>query len=233
MCYWKHQIVPDEASKEDINLSESEKFSCNLATILARDREVVAVNLKILSNNYKVYIAKNSAWSENDRKYIYEIKEYLELDYRLDKLKNDIIYSKNKSHIKSFLEFAKINVVNIDKAGSYVGSLMDITDCILLWPIKDFIPAQYEDFKKACLEDEEVRIECIDQNNGPGQEKWKLPDTFKKEFVSNTLFDLDQIIESGIEHFNSMISSDGESVINILMIDNIEFSDDFNKDNFY
>ncbi|KAF0492441.1 hypothetical protein F8M41_021722 [Gigaspora margarita] len=67
----------DEASEEDVNLSENDKFSCNLTTILARDREVVAVNLQLLTNKCKVYIAKNSDWSNADREYVNKIKEIL------------------------------------------------------------------------------------------------------------------------------------------------------------
>ncbi|CAI2198722.1 1526_t:CDS:2, partial [Funneliformis geosporum] len=38
---------------------------------------------------------------------------------------------------------------------------------------------------------------------------WKLPDAFKKEFMSNTLFDLDQIIEREIEsHISISARSD-------------------------
>src|ERR1051325_3213015 len=40
----------DEASKEEISLLERDQFSCNLVMILARDTEMVAINLKILPN---------------------------------------------------------------------------------------------------------------------------------------------------------------------------------------
>ncbi|RIA79396.1 hypothetical protein C1645_846284 [Glomus cerebriforme] len=68
------KFVVDEASKEEISLSESDQFSHNLATILARDNEVVAVNLKILPNKCRVYISKNGRWLDRDVKYIDEIK---------------------------------------------------------------------------------------------------------------------------------------------------------------
>ncbi|RIB08939.1 hypothetical protein C2G38_309576 [Gigaspora rosea] len=63
--------------EEDVNLSEKDKFSCNLATILARDKEVVAVNLKLLPNKCKVYIAKNTDWIKKDYEYVNKIKEIL------------------------------------------------------------------------------------------------------------------------------------------------------------
>ncbi|GBC32128.2 uncharacterized protein OCT59_012776 [Rhizophagus irregularis] len=68
------KFVIDEASKEEISLSESDHFSRNLATILARDSEVVAVNLKILPNKCRIYISKNSRWLDGDVKYIDKIK---------------------------------------------------------------------------------------------------------------------------------------------------------------
>ena len=68
------KFVTDEASKEEISLSESDIFSRNLATILARDSEVVAVNLKILPSKCRIYISKNGRWPDRDVKYIDEIK---------------------------------------------------------------------------------------------------------------------------------------------------------------
>ncbi|CAG8818751.1 3045_t:CDS:1 [Gigaspora margarita] len=71
------KFIVDETNEEDVNLSENNKFSCNLTTILARDKEVVAVNLKLLPNKCKVYIAKNGAWSKEDYEYVNKIKEIL------------------------------------------------------------------------------------------------------------------------------------------------------------
>ncbi|CAB4423662.1 unnamed protein product [Rhizophagus irregularis] len=45
-------------------------FSCDLATILARDNEVVTVRLVALKNACKIYICKNFAWLEDDVKEI-------------------------------------------------------------------------------------------------------------------------------------------------------------------
>ena len=44
------RFVVDNAKEEDVNLEEYENFSCNLATILARDRKVVAVSFIISIN---------------------------------------------------------------------------------------------------------------------------------------------------------------------------------------
>ncbi|KAF0377836.1 hypothetical protein F8M41_012514 [Gigaspora margarita] len=71
------KFVVDEASEEDVSLSENDKFSCNLTTILARDREVVAANLSLLFNKCKVYIAKNGFWSKDDYDYVNKIKQIL------------------------------------------------------------------------------------------------------------------------------------------------------------
>ncbi|RHZ89759.1 hypothetical protein Glove_11g76 [Diversispora epigaea] len=368
------KFVINKASKEEINISESDKFSCNLATILARDREVVAVNLKMLLNKCKIYISKNDKWLDKDVKYINEIKKLMtnlskdapmtftqaserkdvitlffnvleycsvKLGYRLDKLKRDIKNDKDKPYIKAFLEFAGINVDNLDKmdeydismicceyykknknsltipekflghnkkVGSYAGSVMDIANCArkekyktsfscidlhLLDPIfadqsisswnaiiKRFIPIQkdHEDFKEKYLKNYEIRdrlnhiyggtgtqLDCektnhiylhaelniltniMNQYKGNNEfiavskkccylcesyiefvrsrgykiaisgthkklyHRWKLPETFKKEFVEHTLFNLDLIIESGIEqHTNIIAKSDND-----------------------
>ncbi len=59
--------------------NEEEKFSCNLETILARDREVVAVGLKLFTDKCVVYISKNKKWDrEKDIPYVHKIKEYLQ-----------------------------------------------------------------------------------------------------------------------------------------------------------
>src|SRR5688572_14616640 len=68
------KFVTDEAGKEEISLSESDIFSRNLATTLARESEVVAVNLKILPSKCRIYISKNGKWLDRDVKYIDEIK---------------------------------------------------------------------------------------------------------------------------------------------------------------
>ncbi|RHZ44566.1 hypothetical protein Glove_718g5 [Diversispora epigaea] len=137
-------FVIDEASHEVTDMKENDKFSCNLATILTRDREVVAVRLKISSDSCKVFLSKNSDWLEKDVVYINKIENYLKniskyapvrsidakaltneilaycsvkLEYRFEKLKKDIIggWRKNHDYIVSFMNFASINVDNIDE----------------------------------------------------------------------------------------------------------------------
>ena len=71
------KFAVEEASEENTELSDIDKFVCNLATILARDREVVAVSLRILSKKCKIYIAKNTDWLVEDIKYINKVKEVL------------------------------------------------------------------------------------------------------------------------------------------------------------
>ncbi|CAI2186747.1 19835_t:CDS:1 [Funneliformis geosporum] len=197
------KFVVGEATEENIQLSDLDKFSCNLATILARDKEVVAVNLKTLPNKCKVYIAKNNAWSVEDLAYLNKVKETLinvsndapmtfkqaldrndvkdlygtimkycskKLESRLKKLRNDIVNEEGKiddEYIQSFLDYAKNKKINADdiyndkkksaisrvcseyyhtaksdptfpkkflghikKVGSYIGSLMNITNCV-------------------------------------------------------------------------------------------------------
>jgi hypothetical protein len=69
--------VVSKESGTDIKLTKLDKFSCNLATILTRDNEVVAVYLKLLSNKCKIYIAKNGIWTNEDVEYIRKILEHL------------------------------------------------------------------------------------------------------------------------------------------------------------
>ncbi|PKY37556.1 hypothetical protein RhiirA4_450422 [Rhizophagus irregularis] len=82
----------DEKSEKEIDLPEEDKFSYNLATILARDREVVAVNLRVLSNGYShhEYVTYDR---EDMRNLTLTIKKYCseKLRYILAKLRNDII----------------------------------------------------------------------------------------------------------------------------------------------
>jgi hypothetical protein len=71
------RFVIDNAKEESVNLKEYENFPCNLATILARDREVVAVRLIHHVNKCDVYLAKNSPWTSTDVEYIDEIEQYV------------------------------------------------------------------------------------------------------------------------------------------------------------
>ncbi|PKK80105.1 hypothetical protein RhiirC2_768418 [Rhizophagus irregularis] len=54
-------------------MAEENEFSA----ILARDREVVAVNLRVLSDGCEISIAKNSFWPDKDREHVEKIKETL------------------------------------------------------------------------------------------------------------------------------------------------------------
>src|SRR5436190_23122370 len=69
-------IVSKEREEEERNLEVDERFSFNIATILARDQEVVAVRMKLFTDKCIVYISKNESWNKNDVEYINKIKEY-------------------------------------------------------------------------------------------------------------------------------------------------------------
>src|SRR5688572_20918704 len=71
------KFVADEASRNGTGLQMIERFSCNLATILARDKEVVAVMLTSSINSCTVYISKNGDWSKKDDEYIRNIERHL------------------------------------------------------------------------------------------------------------------------------------------------------------
>jgi hypothetical protein len=60
-----------------LKLTNNEKFSHNLAIILARKGEVVAVNLTTYPNNCIICISKNSRWLEADYEYINKIQEFM------------------------------------------------------------------------------------------------------------------------------------------------------------
>ncbi|CAI2175206.1 8893_t:CDS:2 [Funneliformis geosporum] len=139
-------FVVSEASKEDTTLNVQERFSYNLATILAREKEVVAVRLKVLPGRCEIYLAKNFAWSKSDSNYIAEIENYLKemsksapkilsntenaftravssycfakLETRLDKLKSDI--KNDNGHVKSFRDFFSTKVDDADKDNMYI-----------------------------------------------------------------------------------------------------------------
>ncbi|GES86033.1 hypothetical protein GLOIN_2v1762039 [Rhizophagus clarus] len=157
-------FVTDKEIEEEISLSERDKFSCNLATILARDREVVAVNKNFTKQVIKEFVtnlskdAPMSFVQASKRKEMavlyFNIMEYcsVKLRSRLDKLKRDIKYNKDESYIKSFLEFAVINVDKLDeideylgllREGSYAGAVLDIANC-------------------ACKEKYKTSFSCID-----------------------------------------------------------------------
>ncbi|RIA92656.1 hypothetical protein C1645_820392 [Glomus cerebriforme] len=68
-------------SKEHIaksikQVKELEKNCIVKTTILARDKEVVAVRLEVLPDICKIYLSKNFAWTENDIKYIDKIANF-------------------------------------------------------------------------------------------------------------------------------------------------------------
>ncbi|RGB39147.1 hypothetical protein C1646_754810 [Rhizophagus diaphanus] len=70
-------FVVSEVSNEVADLNIHDKLSCYLATILARDKEVVAVWLRILKDSNEIYLSKNFNWFSEDEKYIDDITKYL------------------------------------------------------------------------------------------------------------------------------------------------------------
>src|ERR1051325_5442703 len=63
-------FVVEEASKEVTTLKDYERFSCYLATILARKKQVVAVWLRVFSGRCEIHLSKNFTWESKDVKYI-------------------------------------------------------------------------------------------------------------------------------------------------------------------
>ncbi|GES97025.1 hypothetical protein GLOIN_2v1474532 [Rhizophagus clarus] len=146
-------FVVDEASKKVPGLKEYEKFSCYLATILAREKQVVVVWLRILLDSCEIHLSKNFAWLDYDLKYIDKIMKYLKdisnnapaklsnvenaftetvmlycsakLESRLKKLKDYIKNNSNNEHVKSFKDFFLTNINYTDSMTmiSYVCNL--------------------------------------------------------------------------------------------------------------
>ncbi|PKB95836.1 hypothetical protein RhiirA5_435937 [Rhizophagus irregularis] len=130
-------FVVGEARDEVADLKIHDRFSCYLATILARDKEVIAVWLNILKDNSEIYLSKNFDWLNKDVKYIDDITNYLKVisknapmksadtekafiwavmtycntkfEFRWDKLKNDIKNGDNE-HVKSLKDYISANL---------------------------------------------------------------------------------------------------------------------------
>ncbi|RIA89273.1 hypothetical protein C1645_738771 [Glomus cerebriforme] len=133
--------IASKARNEVVDKKTTYKFSCNLATILVRDREVVVVRLKI-SDLCKVYISKNGPWLDKDVVYINKIEKYLrniskdspnesiansdalaseiriycsnKLESRFKKLKKDLTCNPDNEYIKSFIEYASAEYKEFD-----------------------------------------------------------------------------------------------------------------------
>ncbi|RGB26033.1 hypothetical protein C1646_770943 [Rhizophagus diaphanus] len=105
-------------SKVTNKLSDYNRFSCNLATIFARDKKVVAVRLKTSSDNL------NSSDSYN--KYnIKSFKEYISANCvdETDLYKMISIYYKYYSKVKDDSCVSKKFLGYVKKMGSYVLSI--------------------------------------------------------------------------------------------------------------
>ncbi|CAB4417106.1 unnamed protein product [Rhizophagus irregularis] len=135
-------FVVGKANKELPTLIDREIFSCYLATILARDKEVFAVWLRILQGRCEIYLSKNSDWLDKDNKYIENITKYLKdisknapvtsednerdfleavtiycstkLKSRLKKLEDDIKFYGDNEHVKSFSDFLSAMIGNAE-----------------------------------------------------------------------------------------------------------------------
>jgi hypothetical protein len=133
-------FVVEEASKEVTTLK---RFSCYLATILARKKEVVAVWLRVLSDRCEIYLSRNFAWDSEDVKYIDKIMMYLKdisknapahsginegafteavtvycsakLKSRCEKLRDYIKKNGGSEHVRSFKDFYLANTSHADR----------------------------------------------------------------------------------------------------------------------
>ena len=58
------RFIISKADKSKIQLTETDKISCCLVTILAKNTKVVAVHIKSFNNCCEIYIFKNNIWLE-------------------------------------------------------------------------------------------------------------------------------------------------------------------------
>ncbi|PKY37854.1 hypothetical protein RhiirA4_450773 [Rhizophagus irregularis] len=101
-------------NKEFTFLNIYEMFSCYLAIILARDKEVVAVWLKILQGRCEIYLSKNSDWLNKDIRYIDNITKYLK---NISKnAPDDIELYGDNEYIKSFSDFLSVRIAIVGNA---------------------------------------------------------------------------------------------------------------------
>ncbi|RIA84644.1 hypothetical protein C1645_858837 [Glomus cerebriforme] len=133
-------FVVEEASKEVPTLKDYERFSCYLATILARKKQVVAVWLRILSDRCEIHLSKNFTWKNKDVKYIDKIMMHLKdisknapahsdinegafteavtvycsakLESRYEKLRDYIKKNGGSEHVRSFKDFFSANTAD-------------------------------------------------------------------------------------------------------------------------
>ncbi|PKK65501.1 hypothetical protein RhiirC2_853550 [Rhizophagus irregularis] len=104
-----------------------DKLSYNLAIILVKDKVVIAVNLRVLSNRCEISIAKDGVWLDEDHapmtfKQAHSREDMIDLSStilnycskiirnRSDKLRKSITENKDENYIKFFLEFVKTRI---------------------------------------------------------------------------------------------------------------------------
>ncbi|RGB34608.1 hypothetical protein C1646_760400 [Rhizophagus diaphanus] len=95
------------------------KLSCNLATILARDKDIVAVRLKI-SDGCIAYISKSGPCLDEEVVYINKIREYL---------RNILHGSPKKSKANSDSLAIEILSYYYNKLGSRINKLKNDLTC--------------------------------------------------------------------------------------------------------
>ncbi|RIA94846.1 hypothetical protein C1645_817432 [Glomus cerebriforme] len=101
--------VVSEVRDEVIDKKAPYKFSCNLTTILAQDKEVIAVRLKISEDSPRKLKANSDALA-------IEILSYYsnKLGSRINKLKKDLTRNPDDKYIKSFIGYASANLKEFD-----------------------------------------------------------------------------------------------------------------------
>ncbi|RGB25449.1 hypothetical protein C1646_771687 [Rhizophagus diaphanus] len=145
----KHEIEKDSYTSNEVTaLKVHDRFSCYLATILARDKEVVAVWFRILQGHCEIYfdwLDKDVEYIDNITKYLKNISKnaptiskdaesdffgavvsycYTKLKFRSDKLENYIKNNVNSKHTKSYRDFFSAQVDDTDKTNLIMISIV-------------------------------------------------------------------------------------------------------------
>ncbi|CAG8552351.1 9344_t:CDS:2 [Diversispora eburnea] len=121
-----------------VDKSDDEKFSHNLVAILARDREVVAKYLRIISE-YEPMLWMDAFKRDDTKDLIFEVVAYCSAKFNsiFGKLKKDLKEGKDEQYVKSFIKYVSNHAIDINKKNIIQRFIPD--------------PKDYDDFKNTCF----------------------------------------------------------------------------------
>ncbi|PKC12950.1 hypothetical protein RhiirA5_461585 [Rhizophagus irregularis] len=138
-------FVVDKANEKVADLNIHDRFSCYLATILARDKEVVAVWLRILKDSSEIYLFKNFNWlsedekwnklnndmNNNDNEHVKSLRDYIsaEIGDEGNYISLSLVCYEYYKLVKDNSNISPKFLGHIKKVGSYFASIKGIIDC--------------------------------------------------------------------------------------------------------